>query len=121
MVQKDKFRFLSSYTVAAYLMLATSAVGLINIFLHGVDDLADTLIAFAIVLLRYLSFVLIKRRFDLSRYLLWILLVRSAYRIMVVYHLAHAGNLYLATTILQLLLTIIALYLVYFPRKPRLR
>lgn len=120
MIQKDRFRFLSSYTVAAYLMLATSAIGVVNIFLHGISELADTLIALAIVLIRYLSFVLIKRRFNLSRYLLLILLLRSIYRVYFVYNLPDAGNVYLASTCLQLLFTLLALYLVYFPRKTSL-
>jgi hypothetical protein len=121
MIQRDRFRFLSSYTIAAYLMLATTAIGIVNIFLHGIYELTDTLIALAVVLLRYLSFVLIKRRFDWSRYLLWILLARSIYRVVHVYQLPSASSIYLASNCLQLLLTSLSLYLVYFPLTNKLK
>ncbi len=121
MTQKDRFRFLSSYTIASYLMLATTGIGAINILLHGLDDLADTLIALAIVLLRYLSFVLIKRRFNWSRYLLWVLLARSIYRVVYVAQLLATTNLYLASTCLQLLLTSVSIYLLYFPWNNKLK
>lgn len=119
MIKKDNFRFLSNYTIAANLMFITVAIGVFNIFLHGIDDLFDTLIAFAIVILRYISFVLIKRRFNWSRYLLWILLARSIYRIYFVYHLPSAGDIYFITTIIQFLLTSLSLYLVYFPNNQK--
>ncbi len=117
MLTKEKFRFLSNYTIASYLVLGTVLISILNIFLHGLVDLPDFLLAVFILILRYVSFVLIKRRFYWSKYLIIILLIRSIYRLIQVIELPGANGFYIAMLFLQILLTLAASYLLFRPRR----
>ena len=107
-------KFLNNYTLASYLIVGTIVIAIINIFIHGLADLADLIIAVAIIILRYFSFVLVKRSFTWSKYLLIILLGRSIYRLWYIIEYPET-NLYflgLFLMILQIILTILALSLI---------
>lgn len=119
MIYKEKARYINNYTLASQLMMGTVAIGCINIFLHGAQDLADTSLALIILVFRYLSFILIKRRFSWSIYLLWLLLARSIYRFFYIAFAHPAGNLYLSMLLLQLILTSASLYFLYTTKKFR--
>ena len=107
-------KFLNNYTLASYFVFGTIVIGIINIFIHGLADLADLLIAIAIIILRYFSFVLVKRSFTWSKYLLIILLVRSIYRLWYIIEFPSTSLYYvgLFLMILQIIFTILALSLI---------
>lgn len=107
-------KFLNNYTLASYFVFGTIIIAIINIFIHGLVDLADLIIAVAIILLRYFSFVLVKRSFTWSKYLLVILLGRSIYRLWYIIAYPETTFYYLGLfmMILQIILTILALSLV---------
>lgn len=117
MLTKERFRLLSNYTVASYLVLGTVIISVINIFLHGLVDLPDFLLAVFIIILRYVSFVLIKRRFNWSKYLIVILLIRSIYRLIQVIELPGTNGFYVSMLFLQILLTLAATYLLFRSRR----
>ncbi|MGF1923453.1 MAG: hypothetical protein ACQUHE_04695 [Bacteroidia bacterium] len=117
MLKKERFKFLSNYTIASYLVLGTVVISVINIFLHGLVDLPDFLLAVFILILRYVSFVLIKRRFHWSKYLIVILLLRSIYRLIQVIELPGANSFYVVMLFLQIVLTLAASYLLFRPRR----
>lgn len=107
-------KFLNNYTLASYFVFGTIIIAVINIFIHGLVDLADLLISIAIIILRYFSFVLVKRSFTWSKYLLIILLGRSIYRLWYIIVYPETSFYYtgLFLMILQIILTILALSLV---------
>ncbi|KQB99813.1 hypothetical protein [Pedobacter sp. Hv1] len=107
-----KVKFINSYTLASYFVLGTFIIGVINIFIHGLEDLADVILAVVILLLRYFSFVLVKRSFNWSKYLLVLLLARSVYRLWYICNLPGTDFLGVFMMILQIIFTILALSLI---------
>lgn len=107
-------KFLNNYTLASYFVFGTIVIAILNIFIHGLVDLADLIIAIAIIILRYFSFVLVKRSFTWSKYLLIILLGRSVYRLWYIMKYPDISLYYvgLFLMILQIIFTILALSLV---------
>ncbi len=107
-------KFLNNYTLASYLVFGTIVIAIINIFIHGLADLADLIIALAIIILRYFSFVLVKRSFTWSKYLLIVLLGRSIYRLWYIIEYPEISLYYIGLflMILQIILTVLALSLI---------
>lgn len=70
------------YSISSNLIFGTFVLGIANLFLDDPGSLIDFAIMAGILLLRYLAYVLIKRRFQLSSYLLIILAFRSIYRLL---------------------------------------
>ena len=107
-------KFLNNYTLASYFVFGTIIIAIINIFIHGLVDLADLVISIAIIILRYFSFVLVKRSFTWSKYLLIVLLGRSLYRLWYIIEYPETSLYYLGVflMILQIIFTILALSLI---------
>ena len=107
-------KFLNNYTLASYFVFGTIVIAIINIFIHGLADLADLIISLAIIILRYFSFVLVKRSFTWSKYLLIILLGRSIFRLWYIIEYPETSLYYLGLflMILQIIFTILALSLI---------
>ena len=107
-------KFLNNYTLASYFVFGTIIIAIINIFIHGLVDLADLVISIAIIILRYFSFVLVKRSFTWSKYLLIVLLGRSLYRLWYIIEYPETSLYYLGLflMILQIIFTILALSLI---------
>lgn len=107
-------KFLNNYTLASYFVFGTIIIAIINIFIHGLVDLADLVISIAIIILRYFSFVLVKRNFTWSKYLLIVLLGRSLYRLWYIIEYPETSLYYLGLflMILQIIFTILALSLI---------
>lgn len=107
-------KFLNNYTLASYFVFGTIVIAIINIFIHGLVDLADLIISIAIIVLRYFSFVLVKRSFTWSKYLLIVLLGRSLYRLWYIIEYPETSLYYLGLSlmILQIIFTILALSLI---------
>lgn len=116
MFKKDKFQFLSNYTIASYLMLATVVIGAAILSIRGKEDLPDLLLGTFILALRYVSFILIKRRFHWSKYLMVILLFRNIYRIWHAFDQLAPNYFYISLICIQAILTFIACYLVFRPQ-----
>ncbi len=107
-----KVRFINSYTLASYFVLGTFIIGVINIFIHGLEDLADVILAVVILILRYFSFVLVKRSFNWSKYLLVLLLARSIYRLWYISTISGTDFLGIFLMVLQIIFTVLALSLI---------
>lgn len=107
-----KVKFINSYTLASYFVLGTFIIGVINIFIHGLEDLGEVILAVVILLLRYFSFILVKRSFSWSKYLLIILLARSIYRLWYICTLPGTDFVGIFLMILQIIFTILALSLI---------
>jgi hypothetical protein len=107
-----KVNFINKYTLASYFVFGTIVIGVINLFLHGLEDLADLIIAIAILVVRYFSFVLVKRSFTWSKYLLILLLARSIYRLWFIMQIPSTTYFGLFLMVLQIILTILALSLI---------
>lgn len=116
MFKKEKFRFLSNYTIASNLMLGTVVIGAVILSIRGMEDLPDLLLGLFILALRYVSFILIKRRFHWSKYLMVILLLRNIYRIWHAFDQITPNVLYITLILIQALLTLAACYLVFRPQ-----
>ncbi len=86
-------------------------MGIAIIFIRGLDEVADLVIAALILALRWFSVILIKRRFTFSKYLLLILIARNTYRLL---HLDDPKMNILAAVliIVQIALTLAALLLI---------
>lgn len=105
-----KVKFINNYTLASYFVFGTLVIGIINIFIHGLEDIPDVILAIVILSARYFSFVLVKRSFTWSKYLLFILLARSVYRLWYIWPTANFLGLFMM--ILQIILTILAISLI---------
>ncbi len=116
MFKKEKFQFLSNYTIASNLMLVTVVIGAVILSMRRMEDLPDLLLGTFILILRYVSFVLIKRRFTWSKYLMVILFLRNIYRIWHAFQPAEPNVLYITLICIQAVLTLIACYFVFRPQ-----
>lgn len=116
MFKKERFQFLSTYTIASNLMLGTVVIGAWILAMRKMEDLPDLLLGIFILVLRYVSFVLIKRRFSWSKYLMVILFLRNIYRIWHAFQADVPNTLYITLICIQAVLTLIACYLVFRPQ-----
>lgn len=107
-----KVKFINSYTLASYFVLGTFVIGVINIFIHGLEDVADVILAVVILLLRYFSFILVKRSFNWSKYLLILLLARSIYRLWFISNMPGTDFIGIFMMVLQIIFTVLALSLI---------
>ena len=111
-------RFIDYYTLASKLIFITFLMGIAIIFIRGLDEVADLVIAALVLALRWVSVILIKRRFMFSKYLLIILIARNAYRLIHVADDPKMNNLAIYLIIVQVILTIAAFVLI--SKKPQM-
>lgn len=107
-----KVKFIDYYSIASNLVLCTFIIGFINIFVRGLTKLEDLLIAGLILMLRYFSVILIKRRFAFSKYLLLILIARNIYKLFDIPSLTNADHIAIILIVIQTIMTVGALVLI---------
>lgn len=108
-----KVKFIDYHAIASNLVLVTFIIGIGVIFIKGLDEVADLVISALILSLRYFSVILIKRRFELGKYLLIILIARNIYRLMHVSAAVGINSLATYLILAQVILTCLALTLLY--------
>jgi len=74
----------NKYSLSSNLILITFLIGIVNLFFYDYKSTQELIIFISILITRYLLFILIKRRFKWSRYLLVLIIIRSVYRLYVV-------------------------------------
>ncbi|TCD28938.1 hypothetical protein EZ456_01900 [Pedobacter psychrodurus] len=74
----------NKYSLSSNLILITFLIGIVNLFFYDYKSTQELVIFISILIARYLLFILIKRRFEWSKYLLVLIIVRSVYRLVVV-------------------------------------
>lgn len=72
------------YSLSSNLILITFLIGIVNLFFYDYKSTQELVIFISILITRYLLFILIKRRFGWSKYLLVLIIIRSVYRLCVV-------------------------------------
>ena len=72
------------YALSSNLILITFLIGIVNLFFYDYKSTEELVIFISILITRYLLFILIKRRFGWSKYLLVLIIIRSVYRLCVV-------------------------------------
>jgi hypothetical protein len=105
----SKFSFKKNrYFLSSNLVLITFIIGVVNLFFLDYQSSWETVILILILLSRYLLFVLIRRRFEWSKYLLLLLIFRGLYRIVVVFNEVDAHQVTKINVALQLIMSIVA-------------
>jgi hypothetical protein len=74
----------NKYSLSSNLILITFLIGIVNLFFYDYKSTQELVIFISILITRYLLFILIKRRFGWSKYLLVLIIIRSVYRLYVV-------------------------------------
>lgn len=74
----------NKYSLSSNLILITFLIGIVNLFFYDYKSTQELVIFISILITRYLLFILIKRRFEWSKYLLVLIIIRSIYRLCVV-------------------------------------
>ncbi len=74
----------NKYSLSSNLILITFLIGIVNLFFYDYKSAQELIIFISILITRYLLFILIKRRFEWSKYLLVLIIIRSVYRLYVV-------------------------------------
>ncbi len=74
----------NKYSLSSNLILITFLIGIVNLFFYNYESTQELVIFISILITRYLLFILIKRRFEWSKYLLVLIIIRSIYRLYVV-------------------------------------
>jgi hypothetical protein len=74
----------NKYFLSSNLILITFLIGIVNLFFYNYESTQELVIFTSILITRYLLFILIKRRFGWSKYLLVLIIIRSVYRLYVV-------------------------------------
>ena len=112
-----KVKFIDYHTLASNLVLFTFAIGIVMVFVRGLDEVADLIISAIILSVRYFSVILIRRRFEFGKYLLIILIARNVYRLVNIKLLTNIDKFTFYVVIIQLILVIAAFILI--SKKPQ--
>ena len=112
LTKPTKIKLIDYHTVASNLVLVTFFIGVAMVFIRGLDEIADLIISGIILSLRYFSFILIRRRFEWGKYLLFILLARNIYRLAIIPTIEGMDKLLFYVIILQIILVVAALVLI---------
>ncbi|WP_412467639.1 hypothetical protein [Pedobacter sp. KLB.chiD] len=107
----------NKYSLSSNLILITFLIGIVNLFFYDYESTYELAVLIFILILRYAIFVLIKRRFEWSKYLLVIIIARSIYRLCVVFADIDAVPVTKINLILQLLMSVMAFAVLFiFPK-----
>ncbi|MGN7986679.1 hypothetical protein [Pedobacter jeongneungensis] len=107
----------NKYSLSSKLILITFLIGIVNLFLYDYESTQETIIFISILTLRYLLFILIKRRFEWSKYLLIFIIIRSMYRLYIVMGDMDVNPVTKVNLTLQLIISILAfVILIVFPK-----
>lgn len=111
-----KFRK-NKYSLSSNLILITFLIGIINLFFYDFESTQEFVVLIAILIMRYVLFILIKRRFEWSKYLLVLIIARSIYRLIVVMPEVDANPVTKINLVLQLIMSVLAFAILYiFPK-----
>ncbi len=107
----------NKYSLSSKLILITFLIGIVNLFFHDYESTQESAVLILILILRYLLFILIKRRFEWSIYLLLFVIFRSIHRLFVVFSDVDASQITKINLILQLVMTVMAFAVLFiFPK-----
>lgn len=107
----------NKYSLSSNLILITFLIGVVNLFFYDYKSTQELVIFIAILITRYLLFILIKRRFEWSKYLLVLIIIRSIYRLFVVMGDVDINPVTKINLSLQVVISILAFAILYiFPK-----
>lgn len=107
----------NKYSLSSNLILITFLIGIVNLFFYDYESTQEFVVLIAILIMRYVLFILIKRRFEWSKYLLVLIIVRSVYRLIVVMAEANANPVTKINLVLQLAMSVLAFAILFiFPK-----
>ncbi|QIL40653.1 hypothetical protein G7074_16110 [Pedobacter sp. HDW13] len=107
----------NKYSLSSNLILITFLIGIINLFFYDYESTQEFVVLIAILIMRYVLFILIKRRFEWSKYLLVLIILRSIYRLWVVMGEVDASPVTKINLVLQLVMSVLAFAILFiFPK-----
>jgi hypothetical protein len=107
----------NKYSLSSNLILITFLIGVVNLFFYDYKSTQELVIFISILITRYLLFILIKRRFGWSKYLLVLIIIRSIYRLYVVMGDVDINPVTKINLSLQVVISILAFAILYiFPK-----
>ncbi len=107
----------NKYSLSSNLILITFLIGIVNLFFYDYKSTQELVIFILILITRYLLFILIKRRFGWSKYLLMLIIIRSIYRLYVVMGDVDINPVTKINLSLQAVISILAFAILYiFPK-----
>lgn len=107
----------NKYSLSSNLILITFLIGIVNLFFYDYKSTQELIIFISILITRYLLFILIKRRFKWSRYLLVLIIIRSVYRLCVVMGDVDINPVTKINLSLQAVISILAFAILYIVPK----
>ena len=105
------------YSLSSNLILITFLIGIVNLFFYDYKSTQELVIFISILITRYLLFILIKRRFGWSKYLLALIIIRSVYRLYVVMGDVDINPVTKINLSLQAVISILAFAILYIVPK----
>lgn len=105
------------YSLSSNLIFGTFIIGLANLFIYDPESTTDFVIMAVVLISRYLLFILIKRRFTWSIYLLIILIMRSAYRFVYIMDSIKISQITKISVVTQFVLSVTAFILLFIAPK----
>ncbi len=107
----------NKYSLSSNLILITFLIGIVNLFFYDYESTQETIVFISILTMRYLLFILIKRRFEWSKYLLVLIILRSIYRLYTVMGDMDVNPVTKINLTLQLIISLLAFgILIVFPK-----
>lgn len=107
----------NKYSLSSNLILITFLIGIVNLFFYDYESAEEFVVLIFILILRYALFILIKRRFEWSKYLLILIIARSIYRLCVVFADVDAVPVTKINLVLQLVMSVMAFAILFiFPK-----
>jgi len=107
----------NKYSLSSNLILITFLIGIVNLFFYDYESTQEFVVLIAILIMRYVLFILIKRRFEWSKYLLVLIIARSVYRLIVVMAEADANPVTKINLVLQLAMSVLAFVILFISPK----
>ena len=112
--QLPNFKLIKNkYSLSSKLILLTFLIGIVNLFFYDYMSTLETIIVLSILSMRYLLFILIKRRFEFSKYLLMFIIIRSIHRLYMVTGEAEINPVTKINLLLQAVISILAFAILY--------
>lgn len=105
------------YSLSSNLILITFLIGIVNLFFYDYKSTQELVIFILILITRYLLFILIKRRFGWSKYLLMLIIIRSVYRLYIVMGDVNINSVTKINLSLQAVISILAFAILFIVPK----
>lgn len=107
----------NKYFLSSNLIFITFLIGIVNLFFYDYKSTQELVIFISILITRYLLFILIKRRFGWSKYLLVLIIIRSIYRLYIVMGDVSINPVTKINLSLQVVISILAFAILYIVPK----